>query len=123
MCIFIPAWDDRLYHYVIANDVITLGHKRTDEPFFFNRFIETNCPKEPVCGKEPDFPSLQLIAFAVLLLAVIKQHCITAGTPFLIGGELPVFVVRPHAPNRDVRTVKVRYEYMYRSTPNTYIFP
>ncbi len=34
---------------------------------------------------------------------------------------LPVFVVRPHAPNRDVRTVTVRYEYMYRTTPNIYI--
>ncbi len=58
------------------------------------------------------------MVFAVLLLAV-KQRCITAGTPFWIGGELTVFVVRPHAPNRDVRTVTVRYEYMYRSTPNT----
>ncbi len=37
----------------------------------------------------------------VLLLAVIKQCCIAAGAPFWIGGELPVFVVRPHAPNRD----------------------
>ncbi len=45
--------------------------------------------------------SVQLTAFAVLLLVVIKQHCITAGAPFWIGGELPVFVVRPHAPNRD----------------------
>ncbi len=35
-----------------------------------------------------------------------------------IGGELPVFVVRPHAPNRDARTVMVRYEYMYRATPS-----
>ncbi len=33
--IFILAQDDRLYHNIIANDVIiTLGHKRTDEPFF-----------------------------------------------------------------------------------------
>ncbi len=55
------------------------------------------------------------MAFAVLLLANIKQRCITAGAPFWIEGELPVFVVRPHAPNRDVRTVTVRYEYMYRS--------
>ncbi len=55
-------------------------------------------------------------AFAVLLLAVIKQCCITAGAPFWIGGELPVFVVRPHAPNRDARTVTVRHEYMYRAT-------
>ncbi len=54
---------------------------------------------------------------AVLLLVVIKQCCISAGTPFWIEGELPVFVVRPHAPNRDVHTVMVRYEYMYRSTP------
>ncbi len=39
-----------------------------------------------------------------------------------IGGELPVFVVRHHAPNREVRTVTVRYEYMYRATPNIYIY-
>ncbi len=62
------------------------------------------------------------MAFAVLLLAVIKQRSITAGAPFWIGGELPVFVVRPHAPNRDVCTVTVGYEYMYRSTPNIYIY-
>ncbi len=62
------------------------------------------------------------MAFAVFLLAVIKQHCIAAGAPFWIGGELPVFVVRPHAPNRDVRTVTVRYEYMYRATPNIHIY-
>ncbi len=47
------------------------------------------------------FSSVQLMAFAVLLLAVIKQCCIAAGAPFWIEGELPVFVVRPHAPNRD----------------------
>ncbi len=29
-------------------------------------------------------------------VAVIKQRCIAAGAPFWIGGELPVFVVRPH---------------------------
>ncbi len=58
------------------------------------------------------------MAFAVLLLAVIKQRCIAAGAPFWIEGELPVFVVRPHAPNQDARTVKVRYEYMYRATAN-----
>jgi len=29
----------------------------------------------------------------VLLLAVIKQCCITAGAPFWIEGELPVFIV------------------------------
>ncbi|KAI2655850.1 2-succinyl-5-enolpyruvyl-6-hydroxy-3-cyclohexene-1-carboxylate synthase [Labeo rohita] len=52
--------------------------------------------------------SAQLLAFAVLLLAVIKQHCITAGAPFWIEGELPVFVVRPHALNRDAHTVTVR---------------
>ncbi len=34
-------------------------------------------------------------------------------------GELPVFVVRPHAPNRDVCTVTVQYEYMYHATPYT----
>ncbi len=27
--VFIPARDDRLYNYVIANDVITLGHNIT----------------------------------------------------------------------------------------------
>ncbi len=58
------------------------------------------------------------LAFAVLLLAVIKQRCIAAGAPFWIGGELPIFVVRPHAPNRDACTVTVRYEYMYHATPN-----
>ncbi len=35
---------------------------------------------------------------------------------FWIGGELPVVVVRPHAPNQDVRTVTVWYEYMYLAT-------
>ncbi len=63
--------------------------------------------------------SVSPLAFAVLLLAVIKQRCIAAGAPFWIGGELPVFVVRPHAPNQDACTVTVRYEYMYRATPNT----
>ncbi len=64
------------------------------------------------------------MAFAVLLLAlaVIKQRCIDAGAPFWIGGELPVFVIRPHAPNRDVHTVTVRYEYMYRATPTERLF-
>ncbi len=56
------------------------------------------------------FSSAQLMAFAVLLLAVIKQRCIAAGAAFWIEGELPVFIVRPHAPNRDARTVTVRYE-------------
>ncbi len=65
------------------------------------------------------FSSVRLMAFAVLLLAVIKQRCITAGAPFWIGGELPVFAVRPHTPNRDACTVTVRYKYMYRATPNT----
>ncbi len=53
------------------------------------------------------FSSSQLTAFAVLLLtlAIIKQRCNTAGAPFWIGGELPVFVVRPHAPNREVHTM------------------
>ncbi len=64
--------------------------------------------------------SVSPLAFAVLLLAVIKQRCIVVGAPFWIGGELPVFVVRPHAPNRDACTVMVRYEYMYRATPNIY---
>ncbi len=45
-------------------------------------------------------------------------HCCSA--PFWIEYELPVFVVRPHAPNREVRTVTFRYEYMYRSTPTKY---
>ncbi len=59
--------------------------------------------------------SAQLAAFAVLLLplVVIKQCCISVGAPFWIGGELPVFVVRPHAPNREVHTMTVRYKYMY----------
>ncbi len=38
------------------------------------------------------------------LLAFIKQRCIAAGAPFWIGGELPVFVVRSHATNRDACT-------------------
>ncbi len=62
--------------------------------------------------------SAQLTAFAVLLLALIEQRCITVGAPFWIRGELPVFIVRSHAPNREVRTVTVRYEYMYRATPS-----
>ncbi len=62
------------------------------------------------------------MAFAVLLLTVIKQRCITAGAPFWIGGELPVFIVRSHALNRDVRTVTVRDEYMYRATPSYYSY-
>ncbi len=41
--------------------------------------------------------------------------------PFWIGGELPVFVLRPHAPNREVRTVMDRYEYIYRATPTIHI--
>ncbi len=49
--------------------------------------------------------SVSPLAFAVLLLVVIKQRCIAAGAPFWIGGELPVFVVRHHAPNRDACTV------------------
>ncbi len=40
------------------------------------------------------------------------------GRPLLDWGELPVFVVRPRAPNRDALTVTVRYEYMYRATPS-----
>ncbi len=40
------------------------------------------------------------------------------GCPFWIGGELPVFDLRPHAPNREVRTVTVLNKYMYRATPN-----
>ncbi len=44
------------------------------------------------------------------------------GAPFWVEGELPVFVVRPHAPNRNVHTMTVRYEYMYRATPNIYIY-
>ncbi len=65
--------------------------------------------------------SVSPLAFAVLLLAVIKQCCIVAGAPFWIGGELPVFIVRHHAPNRDACTMTVRYEYMYRATPNIYV--
>ncbi len=42
------------------------------------------------------------------------------GRPLLDWGDLPVFFVRPHAPNREVCTVTVRYEYMYRATPNSY---
>ncbi len=45
---FHPGPGQKIDDYVIVNDVIMSGCKRTDEPFF-NRFIETNCPKEPVC--------------------------------------------------------------------------
>ncbi len=38
------------------------------------------------------------------------------GAPFWIEGELHLFVVRPHTPNRDARTAKVQYKYMYRAT-------
>ncbi len=40
------------------------------------------------------------------------------GWPVLDWGELHLFVVRPRAPNREVRNVTVRDEYMYRATPN-----
>ncbi len=43
--VFIPARDDRLYNYVIANDVITFGHKRTDEPFFLTRSLKRTVRK------------------------------------------------------------------------------
>ncbi len=42
--------------------------------------------------------------------------------PFWIVGELPVFVVRPHAPNRDVRTVTVLYELHVPCHPNIYMY-
>ncbi len=60
--------------------------------------------------------------FVVLLQAVALLRCIVASAPFLIGGELPVFIVRSHTPNRDAHTVTARYEYMYRSTPSIYIY-
>ncbi len=41
-------------------------------------------------------------------------YCGHPPPPPWIGGELPVFVVRPLAPNREVRTVTVWYEYMHR---------
>ncbi len=70
------------------------------------------------------FSSAQLTAFAVLLLAlaVVKRRYITAGVPFWIWGELPVFVVMHHAPNREVRTLTVRDEYMYHAISNIYIY-
>ncbi len=110
--------------YVIWRD----GH-RTNQWMNLNKsFWWTNLKWTNIL-KESKFPSLmvtvssaQLTAFAVLLLAVIKQRCITAGAPFWIGGELPVFVVRPRAPNREVRTVTIRYKLMYRATPNIYIY-
>ncbi len=42
--------------------------------------------------------SRRLLSFTVLGLVVVKQRYINASAPFLIGGELPEFVVRPHAP-------------------------
>ncbi len=65
--------------------------------------------------------SVSPLAFAVLLLAVIKQRCIAVAPPSGLGVNY-VFVVRHHAPNRDACTVTVRYEYMYRATPNIYIY-
>ncbi len=44
------------------------------------------------------------------------------GAPFWIEGELPVFVVRPHAPNRDACTVTARYEYIDRATPKKQMY-
>ncbi len=88
---------------------------------YFKMCIKTGWWKPSYCLGAL-FSSAQLMAFAVLLLAVIKQRCITAGAPFWIEGELPVFVVRPHAPNRYVRTVTVRFEYRYRSTPEIHIY-
>ncbi len=52
----------------------------------------------------------------------VEQCCITVGTPFWIRGEFLVFVARPQAPNREIRTVTVRYEYMYRATPTIHLF-
>ena len=42
---------------------MTSSRKDVKEPvirFFFNRFIETNCPIEPIRGKEPNFPSREI---------------------------------------------------------------
>ncbi len=55
----------------------------------------------------------------ITLLYYLYNICfgliVSVHAPFWI----PVFVIRPHAPNREVRTVTVRYEYMYRVTPIT----
>ncbi len=45
------------------------------------------------------FQVRNLLHSLFICMAVIKQRCITASAPFWIGGELPVFVIRPHAPN------------------------
>ncbi len=45
-----------------------------------------------------------------------RIHCSSAGgyqtalQSFWIGGELPVFIISPHAPNRDACTVTVQYD-------------
>lgn len=62
------------------------------------------------------------MAFAVLLLVVIKQHCFNVGAPFWIEDELPVFVVRHHALTCDVCTLTVRYEYMHCYTPSVNMY-
>ncbi len=62
--------------------------------------------------------SVSPLAFAVLLLAGYQTALDCCGRTLLDWGELPLFVVRPHVPNRDACTVTVRYEYMYRATPN-----
>ncbi len=64
--------------------------------------------------------SRRSLAFTVLLLVVVKQRYINASAPFLIGGELPEFVVRPHAPNREACTVTIRYLLSDNSIPTIY---
>ncbi len=64
--------------------------------------------KEAWQDRSPQERKSVLCVLGIEKLAVIKQRCIAAGAPFWIGGELPVFVVRPHAPNRDACTVTVR---------------
>ncbi len=61
-----------------------------------------------------------------------RIHCSSAGgyqialQSFWFGGELPVFIIRHHTPNRDARTVTVQYDQFNcflipaESTLNTY---
>ncbi len=45
------------------------------------------------------------------------------GCPLLDWGWIALLVVRPHALNREVHTVQIRYECMYRATPNIHTMP
>ncbi len=62
------------------------------------------------------FSSAQLMAFGLLSCWRLSNSIVLPRV------FVHAFVAKPHVPNRDVRTVTVRYEYMDRYTPNIYIF-